>query len=423
MAQKALSTEKVQELRSLRSEGLSVRAVATRAGVSEGAVSNYTRDIAKPARRTQSRKEGPKSRNESKDTTGPVVAGPYDEETKELANQVKKARLQSELDEIEDRKRQRQEIEDLRIRERKLMLQLDTSRGDGAGGEMSQLRQDISELRESRHQAELRDAEYRHQAEIRRLEQLIAASDRTGLTPYDLMARWGDKIENLLILGSGKIDKAVSRFQSGSSLRTALQLGISPAELEVLTDGPGEVPTREDWEVGRRLRAHHKGVALTEPEPGEYEGLVSLIERRNRQYETALARVNQTMVQGGYRTGSPGKTPAPGQAEPAVLKAESRLVTCSRCGTTFDIDLGEARQAGAAGKRLFVNCANPKCNFLLDLTELLPELKPAKVTKPVTECAPAADKSTTPKCYVAGHMGRCDSGLRNTEPCRGCWWL
>ncbi|MBA7566887.1 hypothetical protein ES708_08586 [subsurface metagenome] len=203
-----------------------------------------------------------------------------------------------------------------------------------------------------------------------------------------------------------------------------MQLGISPAELEVLTNGPEVIPTSEEYEIGRRLRARREGRALTEPEPGEYEGLVALITRRNRQYETALAKANQTMVQGGYRTGSPGKTPVPGQAEPAVLKAESRLVTCSRCNTTFDIDLAEARQAGAAGKRLFVSCANPKCNFLLDLNELLPELKPAKVAKPVTECAPAADKSTTPECYVAGHMGRCNSELRSPDnQCRDCWWL
>ncbi|GAI10630.1 unnamed protein product, partial [marine sediment metagenome] len=163
MTQKALSPAKIAELRSLRSQGLSMRAVATKAGVSEGAVSNHTRDIPPPARRTSSQKVGTASQAEVKDTTGAVVAGPYDEETKELANQVKKARLQAELDDITDRKRQRQETEDLRLRERKLSVQLEeagaaSARSDGSsGGQFTELRNEIAELREARHQAELRE--------------------------------------------------------------------------------------------------------------------------------------------------------------------------------------------------------------------------------------------------------------------------
>jgi len=83
MAQKALAPKKIEEVRSLRSQGLSMRGVASEAGVSLGAVFDHTRDIPIPARRTQNRKDGPKSQAEVKDTTGAVVAGPYDEETKE----------------------------------------------------------------------------------------------------------------------------------------------------------------------------------------------------------------------------------------------------------------------------------------------------------------------------------------------------
>ena len=392
MAQKTLSPEKIEELRSLRSQGLSVREVATRAGISQGAVSNYTRDIPAPPRRSKDRGNG-------KDTTGPVVAGPYDDETKDLANRVKKARLQQELDDIAGQKQQRQEIDDLRIRERSLLVKLDearvtTDKGDGSfAGELADLRRELSDIREAR-----------HQAEIKSLEQQITAVSRSGLTEYDLMAKFGDKIENLFILGSEKVDKAVSRWQSGSSLQTALKLGISPAELDLLSSGPEPVPTKEEWELGRRYRAYREGVAVTEPVPGEFENLVSLIESRNRRYETVQARVNQ-------RPGIVKKTPEPGQPEPAVLKAESRLVTCSRCHTTFDVDLVEARQSGASGKRLFVNCANPKCNFLLDLTELIPELRPVK-----TE-----DKSPAPECYEG--PGHCQTlSHRRTSLCKECVW-
>lgn len=419
MTQKALTPAKIEELRSLRFQGLSMQAIATRASVSIGAVSNHTRDIPAPIRRTQSHKEGPKSQPEVKDTTGAVVAGSYDEETKELANQVKKARLQGELDDIEDRKRQRQEIEDLRLRERKLSIQLDEAqvaagKGDGRSDTLIELRSEIAELREARHQAELRDSDSRHQTEIKRLEQQIATISRTGLTEFDLMGKWGDKVENLLILGSSKVDRAINRFQAGSTLRTALSLGISPAEMEVLTDGPVDVPTREEYELGQELRAHkahREGVALTEPVKGEYEDLVARCESRNRLYESIMARAQQMGGQGGYRplttrTGSPGKTPGPGQPEPPVLQAESRLVTCSRCQTTFDVDLTQAKQQSQPGKRLFINCANPKCGFLLDLSELLGlKLKPEG---PAPECF----GGTPEGCASKGHY----------ENCRDCQW-
>jgi len=406
MTQKALTPEKIAELRSLRSQGLTLR----KTDVSLGAVSNHTRDIPIPARRTQSRKDGPKSQAEVKDTTGAVVAGPYDEETKELANQVKKARLQAELDDISDRKRQRQETEDLRLRERKLSVQLEEARttagGDGSsGGQFAELRNEIAELREARHQAELRESDSRHQAEIKRLEGQIDRIGQTGLTEFDLMGRWGDKLENLIILGSSKVDRAINRFQSTSSLKTALSMGISPAEMEVLAAGPLGIPTIEEFELGRRLSAHRKGVPLTEPGPDEYKALVARIESENKQYEAVMAKAQQGVATPKTtRTSSLGKTPAPGEPEPPVLQAESRLVTCSRCQTTFDIDLAEARQSGAAGKRLFVPCANPKCGFLLDISELL-GLK-------------SVPEGPAPECYVGTPEGCASKG--RYENCRDC---
>ncbi len=422
MTQKALPSAKIEELRSLRSQGLSMQAIATKAGVSIGAVSNHTRDIPAPARRAQSHKEGPKSQPEVKDSTAAVVAGPYDEETKELANQVKKARLQAELDDISDRKRQRQETEELRIRERKLSVQLEEARsaggrGDGSsGGQFAELRNEIAELREARHQAELRESDSRHLAEIKRLEGQIDRIGQTGLTEFDLMGRWGDKLENLIILGSSKVDRAINRFQSTNSLKTALSIGISPAEMDILNRGPLGIPTIEEFELGRRLSAHHEGVPLTEPGPDEYKDLVAHIESENKQYEAVMAKA-QGSSQGARApkttlTGSLGKTPAPGEQQPPVLKAESKLVTCSRCQTTFDIDLAEAKQSVTAGKRLFVPCANPKCGFLLDISELL-GLKPAD------------EKPPAPECYEPGPAGCAAPAHRQNAPghiCKECAW-
>lgn len=401
MAQKALAPEKVKELQTLRSQGLSVHEVATRAGVSEGAVSNHTRDIAKPARGTQVKKEVPTGRRESKDIMDQTAGARLDQETVDLANRVRKARLQAELDEVEDRQRQRQEIEDLRVRERKLMLQLDESRlgaakGDsGVVAEISQLRSELGELREARHQAELRQIEDRHSFDMRRMEQLVASVGKTGLTQYDLLSQAMGKAENLLLTAGSKVDGLVANVRSDHQFDLALQLGLSPDELAILKRGLETPMTQAQYEILLGDR--------NPEEIGTYQWWLDRTEAHNRRYRELVARAGPKLKRGNDH---PGKAPEPGEAEPLVLKADSKVVKCQRCGTTFDVDLNEARQHAAQGKKLFVNCA--KCDFLLDLAELIPELRPAE------------DKSTTPRCYVAGQDGHCKSELRATEQCIDC---
>ncbi|GAJ16244.1 unnamed protein product, partial [marine sediment metagenome] len=186
-----------------------------------------------------------------------------------------------------------------------------------------------------------------------------------------------------------------------------------PPEYNLLLQGEELVPTREDFEVGRRFRAHRDKVPYEAPEEGEYEGIVSLVQRHNLMWQAAMDKSQRAMGRGGsqvVRTSQRGAAPAPGEQEPVVLKSESRVVKCTRCGTTFDIDLNEARQSAAAGKKLFVHCANPKCNFLLDLADLIPELKLKSV------------EATWPPCYAAGQDGKCNSELRAAEQCINCQW-
>ncbi|MBA7530600.1 hypothetical protein ES705_22809 [subsurface metagenome] len=300
----------------------------------------------------------------------------------------------------------------MRLRERKLLLQLDetrlgASKGDtGVVSELNQLRSELSELREARHQSELRQMEHR-------MGQMVASIRQTGLTQYDLMSQAMGKAENLAILATSKVDSFMKSGREDKQLLMGLRLGLSPGEYALLLQGEEPVLSIEDYEMGRRLRAQQDGVPLTKPEPGEYEGLVRLTERRNQQWQAAVDKAAQAMGRGGSQvigTGQPGTVPAPGEPEPEVLKAESKLVKCTRCGTTFDIDLVEAKQA-AAGKRLFVHCANPKCGFLLDLKDLVPELKPVE------------DKSSKLYCYVAGKDGQCVGELRASDQCMDCQWF
>jgi len=187
----------------------------------------------------------------------------------------------------------------------------------------------------------------------------------------------------------------VANVRSDHQFDLALQLGLTPDELVVLKRGLETPMTQAQYDILLGDR--------TPEEMGTYEWWLARTEAHNSRYRELVARVGPTLKRGNDH---PGKIPDHGEVEPVVLKADSKVVKCQRCGTTFDVDLNEARQHAAQGKKLFVNCA--KCDFLLDLAEIIPELRPAE------------DKSSTPECYVAGQDGHCKSELRATEQCAGC---
>lgn len=422
MPQKPLKPELVKQAREMRGRGDSLGSIAGELGISAGSASNACRGIPKPLAEKASK------RND--DGGGPVQAGRYDaDETVRLANDLRKAELRESLERIESRRGEREALEQLRSRERGLQSELDNARlsvskGDNSVlSEITQLRGELSELRESRFQSELKAAEDRHAQVIARLEQQISASGRTGLTEFDLMSQAMGKAENLAIMVADKVDRLVKSGQGDKHFMLGLQLGLTPSEFQHLQQGADEIPTREEWELGRRYRAHRDGVKLEEPDEGEYEGLVNLIEQRNRRWQNVMDRASRAMGRGDSQvvltgktpgqvpaTGKPGQAPAPGEPEPVVLRAESKLVKCQRCGSTFDVDLNEARQHAAQGKKLFVNC--PKCGFLLEITaEMIPELKPVEVL------------STKPACFVAGQDGHCNSEMRAPEQCINCQWF
>ena len=406
------SPEVKEKARELRKAGQTIEGIAADLGVSSGAVSTWCRDI--PARRSQVKKEAVKQPSKGKGIVDPAAGAGLDQETVELANQLKRAEIQEKLDLIEDRKGQRQEIDAMRLRERNLTLQLDEARvgankGDGSVlAEITQLRGELSELREARHAAELRSIEDRHSGEVRRLEQQIASVGRSGLNSYDLMSQAMGKAEGLVALAGSKVDSFMASNRGDSQFALALQLGLSPDELAILKRGLETPITREQFMAIKKA----SGI---EAQEGEYEAICRLTEQRNRQYQELAARVAPRLRQGAaVRTGSkpgkvpdPGKAPEPGQPEPAILKAESKLVKCTRCGCEFDIDLAEARQQAAAGKKLFVHCPGKGCGFMLDIMELLPELV----------------KPQRPECYQVSAYG--EPGCANRghyESCRDCQW-
>ncbi|MBA7627816.1 hypothetical protein ES703_35285 [subsurface metagenome] len=428
MPQKPLDPEVINKARELRSEGQTLLQIASQLGISQGSVSNVTRDIEKPAKSPQSHREAPKTRAEAKDTSGDVVAGPYDKDTKELANELKRAEIQEKLEAIEVRKGYHQDMGDLRVRERKLMLQIDelrlgANKGDpGVVTELAALRLDISALREERHTLELKAQEDRHELQMSIMRAALEGG-KGSLSRYDLMSQALGKAEGAFIHLSDKVDKFLSAGRGDSTLKTALSMGLSLDEYHLLAAGPERIPSEAEWTVMRAAQARAIGEKV-QVEGGEYEQVRQLYQRRNAQYEAVAAKARANLAGGSAAIGTArvehktGQVPSPGEPEPVILKAESKLVRCTRCGCEFDIDLAEVKQRAAGGKRLYVHCANPKCNFLLDLGDLLPELQPAPGQTPV------ADRSTTPKCYVAGWYGECASELKDPAGiCGTCAWL
>lgn len=409
MPQKPLEQEKIEQARELRRQGKPIEAIASELGISVGAASKHTRGIQKPIRAPVVKPGGGKKPGEGKGIMDKTGEAALDDETRELANRVRRARLQGELDEIEDRRGQRERLVELGTRERELRLQLDEARGKAATGDSSvneeirELRQHLNDLGEERHRQEIYQMESRHQADMQTLQRQIAASaNRTGLTSYDLIAQGMGKLENMAMVAGSKVDSFMRDNRRGKELGMALSLGLSPGEYETLLRGPDTPFTKAQWQalVG--------GGSLTPSDIEGYERHLANMEKRNAQYEAIMAKVAQRLGQGRQPevtlAGRQGHAPAPGEPEPPVLKAESRLVTCSRCQTTFDIDLREVRQHVEPGKSLFVACANPKCEFLLDLSELL-GLK-------------VAPKGPAPECYSGTGEGCASKGLY--AQCQDC---
>ncbi len=419
MPQKPLEQGKIEQARELRRQGAPIEAIASELGISAGAVSKHTRDIAKPAARAPVvKKQGGKKPGEGKAIRDIAGEAALDEETKELANRVKRARLQSELDEIGDRKRQRERLVELEARERELRLELDATRGKAAGGDSSvngdirELRQRLDDLREERHRQEIYQVESRHQADMQTLQRQIASQRTTGLTEYDILDRVISKGERAIYRIGDQAHSLFSEVRDDHLAREAVALGIDlDTYLELLHERrPSEFDRRQEMEL-LDLELQRGERQLTEEESQRLMELQGASARAKATYQARRKQVLNIISQRGRQgevtlAGRKGKAPAPGEPEPPVLKAESKLVTCSRCQTTFDVDLVELRQHIAPSKRLYVTCPNPKCGFLLDLSDLLGLQLPPK--------GPA------PECYQASPYGCASRG--SFSQCRDCQW-
>jgi len=375
MPQKPLAPEVFERARELRSEGQTILGIATELGISQGSASNATRGIGKPARATQSQKE---PRYRAKDMLDTTIASKPDQETVDLANRVRRGRLQGELDELEDRRHQREDYEDLRRRARAAEVELSEARAKMGNGSSPEAAAQIASLRDDRDRLERELAELRHTeqldelkrgmtAQLNLFQRELASRDRSGLSRYDILDRSMARAENLVTLGASKIDKAVSRFTTANDLKLALSLGLSPGELEVYFAGPVAMPDFVNWKVLRLGAARQSG----EPEPSpedlktEYEGLSSLYQGRNAQYQAVALKIERTKAMA---------VAASSKRAPAVMPKDTVPVKCSSCGSQVLVDLADP----VIARSKTGNC--PGCGAMMDLTKLFPvEAEPKAV--------------------------------------------
>lgn len=427
---KPASPEVKEQARQLRLEGHTITSIAEALGSSVGAISTWCRGIAKPIRATESQKQGTKTRREGKDISEvPAITGriPPEDATVAAINEAARAKAETEkvkaeserqavLDDIEERKRQRAKLFDLEVKAKEaevaeresrikmiaspspeLQIQLETARS-----ETLRLR---DELTEARHTQQLAELQRGFSAQLDSLRQSLHP---TGTTEMDILDRGLDKAESLVHrVGDGFI----SLFQSireDNLLKAALNAGVSYDEYRAaigeiaLNTFKGE-PRAEFY----RLALKKENEGLTEAEAARFDELWKLKAKSETAAIAARAKITQKISQANVGRQShsiraaEGRELVPGEV-PVVLSAESKVVRCQRCGATFDVDLQEAKQQAASGRKLYINCPNPKCNFLLEITDLIPEL-----AKPI------------PECYIAGERG-CSNYQAGQPTCEQC---
>ncbi|GAI40066.1 unnamed protein product, partial [marine sediment metagenome] len=215
-----------------------------------------------------------------------------DEETRQLANQVRRGKLNDELEELAGRRRRRERVEDLELREREAQLHQGPGAGQGSG-ELKELRTEVATLRESLHQQQLDQIN----TKVDRLTSFIAESDKrkVGRTELDLMSEGLGKVENLISLGGEKVDHFLRDHKDEQHLLRSLSFGIAPGEYEHLLRGQEEIIPFEDYCLSMHIRAARAKEEYQEPTREEYQEYVKRQEATNRKYQAISDRVTKKL--------------------------------------------------------------------------------------------------------------------------------
>ncbi len=311
------SEEDKEKARSMRQGGESIASIASSLGYSAGAVSGWCRGI--EVKRPVAPKEAVKTPGLGKGIDRATDEARIDEDTRTMANTLRRAKLEDELEELAGRRHHRQRVEDLELREREAQL-LPTP---GAGQESQQLQvaraENIRlerELVEARHRESIDELRRGFQTQVDLIREDIRGRG-VGRTELDLMSEALGKVENVLGMAGEKVDRFMRENKNEKQILQSLSWGISPDEYRLLLRGQEEILAFKEYCLSRHFASHRAGVEYQEPTQEEYQDFIHLAEQNNRNYQAISDRVQRSLAGGSKR----GKSLA---TEPVEVKVEEK---------------------------------------------------------------------------------------------------
>ncbi|MBA7657431.1 hypothetical protein ES703_65369 [subsurface metagenome] len=211
--------------------------------------------------------------------------------------------MQDDLEEVQERRRHRQRVEGLELRERErelargfddkplpldpLLAFLEREGGKGSA-EFKELQAEMVRLRESVAEEKLSQVK----GDVARLAEALSHR-QNGKSELDLMSEALNKFESFGIHITDKFDAFMRGNKEEKALMRALSFGISPDEYKRLLDGQEIVITREDFNLRRHYQAVRAKEPFIEPTDLEYQAYVKDVEARNRTYTAISERVTK----------------------------------------------------------------------------------------------------------------------------------
>jgi hypothetical protein len=375
--------EKIKNAQALRRDGNTIDGISQALGVSHGwasrvckgiVPSNETSNVSPPVK--VSKKDTSSSSGTQDKETGAIASIPPSEEvenetneTRTLAERVKRARYLDELDKYESNKRareaeekarqeaeeerhQRIKIEDeLRQKYQEALLNSTQAKSDP---EKERYRLEAEQSKEALRQKELedvrRDSERNIQTAISAFREetksILSATTKGSVTEIDVIVKGMDiistKMDRLPPMVNTIADRIMDRAEAMRLAETAISLGLTVRQLEMALNirpvlmfvNPS---VRVKWEFAQFAKADGSFTPQQQRDIENYdaalEEVINEIHVAQRLYSDSMkyrAQIMATRIPGGNGQGKPGSQPAPGSQQSG--QPETVLLTCPSCG-------------------------------------------------------------------------------------------
>jgi hypothetical protein len=379
-----LNEEIIRQIGELRTQGKTVRDTARELGLSIGVVSKY----------------GPEKKNSAEQPRLFQLASqvPDAEDIVERPNTVRREKLEpkrkhvrAELVSPDDRQAERQKLIDLEGLKDELRLQLEPILAkfiadcDAKNTELIDLRRQVNELREQKHEHEVNRLHEQFDTELKRLEErivVLTAGNQPGLDPGDFMNKALDKVERQLGDFGLEASRLYHDIREDNLQLQAIALGVNLHDFnELLRENPPiEVDRQDRTELFLLELKDKEGTKLTGEELKCRSDLFERISKAQLAIEERHTKLLDYLSQQAVR---PGRIPKEVQVvaaeEQTKVKAIHVSVTeirCGGCGQVVSVDKADpVVQRSRRGK-----C--PVCGAVMDLSGLFPGAPPQPLGPP-----------------------------------------